>query len=937
MWKKLTNRMVQGHDTIWEMNIHHFDWGPGVGLYGIWNAWKAGGDKEYLDFLLQWTEAHIEEAAETRTVNSTAPFLMIWELYKLTEKEEYRQACLEAAKYLVKEAPVTVDGGLEHTVTEDVPGMKEQMWADTLFMAVIFLARVGHEEGITEYREFAAKQLTLHYDYLWDEDKHLFYHAWSGLTRDHMSGIHWGRANAWILISTLQILGELDAFDGREAIIEKIKCHMKALRACQRENGMVGTILDDVDSYDEVSAAAGIACGFCLAVQQGYAGREEWFAAQKVLRNLPDFIDADGSVKCVSGGTPVRKDAQAYKDIPYAVTMYGQGLTIMAFTQERECWNVWEQKLFTKRMEADDELYDEDAHMMTEWRGENGYHSCIENRMVHSVAISLEYAYDLMVCDRAGDFDRAESIVRKVLPLQDTEHDTYGIWPYYLEEPLEEMNTPDWNMADFNGKKLYQMLRDYGSRISGDLRLEMEMALEHACNSIMRRNMGPHYTNISIMGSYLTMAAGEYLQKEYLTEYALDRFRKAHDFMMETGAFQEYNSPSYTLIILSDLAAILHYVKSEEFRSLAKDLNDMAWRCLAKHYHYATKQWAGPHSRFYGMLQDNYLQIQIQRALDYRITLVPPIIESGLEKEVARGFFSLRSWCPKKYICYFVGETEERFEYTRYVRSEKFGENRIAASYVTPKYTLGTFDKAMFWNQQRSHISYFGTAEAPIYCDLKCLHDFYDYASGLSVTAQDRNLSLTVFGFCTDGGDAHPDLDLVKNGAIEAEDLRFRFEIGGTVEKIHIMQESAESFRVDMEDCSIRITVPYAVFGDRHAVCRITEEATHVNETGGHKDCGAVKCVDIILYEGEKTKIHFDKLQVCCGVIGFEILEKGRAAQEIPTVLYDKEKIMAKMAGLKVTAPMKACIMQQYFELSKSCSGGESYLEKIDNKAPGKV
>lgn len=931
MWKKITNRMVQGQDTTWEMNIHHFDWGPGVGLYGIWKAWKAEGEKEYLDFLMRWTETHIEEASQKRTVNSTAPFLMIWELYKVTGTEKYRQACLEAAEYLVKQAPRTVDGGLEHTVTENVPGMKEQMWADTLFMAVIFLARIGHEEGITEYRKFAEKQLTLHYEYLWDEEKHLFYHGWSGMTRNHMSGIHWGRANAWILVSTLEILAELEDFDGRKNVVETMQRHMKALCHCQRENGMFGTILDDAASYDEASAAAGIACGMCLAVQQGYAGKEEWAAAQRVFRNLPDFIDEDGCVRSVSGGTPVMCDAQAYKDIPYAVTLYGQGLTIMALTQERECWKQWEQKLFAKKMEADDGLYDENQQMMTEWRGENGYHSRMENCTVHGVVISLEYAYDLMCRGRQEDFERAERIVTKVLSLQDTdsEHDTYGIWPYYLEESLEEMHTPDWNMADFNGKKLYQMLADYGSRISKDLRVKMETALEHACNSIMRRDMGPHYTNISIMGSYLTMAAGEYLQKEYLMQYALKRFRKAHDFMTETGAFQEYNSPSYFLIILADLAAILHYVKSGEFRSLAEDLNDMAWDCLAKHYHYRTKQWAGPHSRFYGMLQDNYLQIQIQRALDYRITLVPPIVEPGLEHAIARGFFSLRSRCPEKYIRYFVGETEEHFEYTRYVHSEKKGESRIAASYVTPKYTLGTFDREMFWNQRRGHISYFGTAEAPIYCDLKCLHDFYDFSSALSVTAQKMNLSLTAFGFCTDGGDAHPDLDPVKNGGIEAEDLRLRFEIGGGVEKVCMVQESARSFRADMEDCSIRITIPYAILGDRPAVCRITEEAAHVNETGGHKDCGAVKCVDIILYEGEKTRISFQELEACCGVIGFEILEKGRTAQEMPTVLCGEERLTAEMAGLRVSARMKACRMQQYFADSEVRVDGKTYLENI--------
>ena len=37
-------------------------------------------------------------------------------------------------------------------------------------------------------------------------------------------------------------------------------------------------------------------------------------------------------------------------------------------------------------------------------------------------------------------------IIGKVLSLQDTDPSskTYGIWPWLLEEPLEQMSPPDW-------------------------------------------------------------------------------------------------------------------------------------------------------------------------------------------------------------------------------------------------------------------------------------------------------------------------------------------------------------------------------------------------------------------------------------------------------------------------------------------------------------
>ena len=588
--------------------------------------------------------------------------------------------------------------------------------------------------------------------------------------------------------------------------------------------------------------------------------------------------------------------------------------------------NEEEKKLFSGIMERYDESFDAEESMITEWRGENGYHSRIVNRLVHSVVISLEYAYDLMCRGTKQDFQRAEDIIRKVLPLQDADpaRKTYGIWPYYLEEPLEEMNPPDWNMADFNGKKLYQMLRDYRNKISRELVPQMETALEHACRSIMRRDMGPHYTNISIMGSYVAMAAGEYLKKEDLKEYAKERFRKAHRFNMDHGAFQEFNSPSYTWIVISDLAAVLSYIEDGEFRAMADDLNNLAWGCLAEHFHFRTKQWAGPHSRFYEMLQDDRLLMQIQKALDYRVSLVA-LDKEGLAEKLPLGFFAVQSRCPEQYIHYFVQETKERFGYTKYVHSQEKWQEETAASYVAPDCTLGTFHKSIFWNQRRNHISYFGTAENPIYCSLKCLHDFYDYSSGLQVTAQNKAKSLTVFGFCTDGGDTHPDLDKVKGACIEAQDLRIRFEIGGATDRVHIYRESEESFYFDMGECRVHVTVPYAALGRKRAVCRITEENGHVNETGGHKETGNIKCLDIILYEGERTRLAFDSMEECFGVIGFEILRKGQEPQQMPEVIRERELVSARMGDLRVEAPIKAETMQEYLKKAWAWAQDKKY------------
>ncbi len=579
--------------------------------------------------------------------------------------------------------------------------------------------------------------------------------------------------------------------------------------------------------------------------------------------------------------------------------------------------NKAEEKIFAEIVKRSDAAFDPKENMLTEWRGKNGYHSRLEECTVHGVAGSLEYACDLMCRGKEKDVQRAERILWRVLSLQDRETDseTFGIWPYFLEESLSEMDVPDWNMADFNAKRLYYLLKEHGERLSEESKERIKEALDMACKSIMKRNVGPWYSNISIMGAYVVMATGELLEKEELQAYALKRMEDLCEFNLKHGALQEYNSPSYTFIMLQDLAAIFRHVKNKGFVALAEKLNDLVWRCLAQHYHYRTAQWAGPHSRLYGMLQNEQILMQIQRALHYRILLVD-LDTAGLADTLPRCFFSARSHCPEELIPYFVEETKESFQYTRYLWTEDEREDDIAASYLTKDFTLGTFQKAMFWNQRRSHISYFGTRQEPVYCCMRCLHDFYDYASGLLVTAQEKNRALTIFGFGLDGGDSHPDLDKVKESRIKAYDLRVRFEVGGAVSGVLIRREGNEFF-VEVGDCTIHILVASVFFGKEKAVYNVTEER-HVEETGDHRETNRVKCVDIVLYQGEETELDFAGMEQCFGVTGFEILHKGETPGKLPGVTVKDNTVTAVMGNLKVAAPVKADTMKGF--LHHSCA-----------------
>ncbi len=156
LYLKIFKKVASSSDSSWEFNAESFDWNPGVFLAGAAAVYKKADNEEILDYLKGWCDRHLMEADRQRTVNSSAPLVMVAGLYELTGNDEYKNVCETAAKWLIEEAPLTVDGGLEHTVTEDAE-FHDQMWADTLFMAVLFIARWGRITGNKAYADFAAR------------------------------------------------------------------------------------------------------------------------------------------------------------------------------------------------------------------------------------------------------------------------------------------------------------------------------------------------------------------------------------------------------------------------------------------------------------------------------------------------------------------------------------------------------------------------------------------------------------------------------------------------------------------------------------------------------------------------------------------------------------------------------------------------------------
>lgn len=316
-------RKTMTMDMIW-------DWPCGVAYYGVCEAYEVTKNEEYLDMLIKWADEYIELGLPDWTVNTCAMGHAMITLYEKTGNEKYWDIVMSKVDYIRNHALRFGDNVLQHTVSvnNDFP---EQAWADTLFMAAFFLLRVGVKLNDKEIIDDALNQYYWHIKYLQNPSTGLWYHGYNNINKDHMSGFYWGRANCWAAYTMSQVHVRLPQAYLYPAYMD-IECSLReqlsAIKLLQTENGLWRTILDDADSYEEVSAACGI--GAAMVLNQNPLHTKY---IQKALDGVLNNISDDGRVLNVSGGTAVMKDREGYRNIPKNWTQgWGQGLALAFLT-----------------------------------------------------------------------------------------------------------------------------------------------------------------------------------------------------------------------------------------------------------------------------------------------------------------------------------------------------------------------------------------------------------------------------------------------------------------------------------------------------------------------------------------------------------------------------------------------------------------------------
>ncbi len=309
-----------------------WDWPCGVAYYGIADAYEKTGNEEYLKLLKDRVDELIELGLPSVwTVNACAMGHCLITLYKATGEQRYWDIVMSKIAYIRKDALRFGDSVLQHTVSanNDFP---EQCWADTLFMAAFFLLRVGVELEDEDLIEDALNQYYWHIKYLQDPNTGFYYHGYDNIARDHMSGFYWGRANAWAAFTMSQVGGILPKcylYPKYMDVAGSLNEQLAALKLVQTEDGLWRTILNDEESYEEISASAGIAAAM---VTRGNPLHSKYI--NKSVKGLLANVSEDGRVLNVSGGTAVMNDKDGYRNISRDwIQGWGQGLALAFFGQ----------------------------------------------------------------------------------------------------------------------------------------------------------------------------------------------------------------------------------------------------------------------------------------------------------------------------------------------------------------------------------------------------------------------------------------------------------------------------------------------------------------------------------------------------------------------------------------------------------------------------
>ena len=500
------------------------------------------------------------------------------------------------------------------------------------------------------------------------------------------------------------------------------------------------------------------------------------------------------------------------------------------------------------------ENFDKEKMLMTEHVRDDAYHTKLAGKTAHQLKESLSYAVALLYGDNEEEYKTAEKIIEIILKLQDKDEksSTFGLWSYYEEEPLSQMDAPDRNWADFMGKLLLEILFVHKNKLRKDLIPDIGYACRYACESILRRDEGVQYTNVAFTDSLVTIATGELLGEQRFFDYGLDKLKRFLAFETNNGGVFEYNSPCYPPLVIKDVATFLKFVKNKEARGYAKKINRLEWKMIAEHFRADMLRISAPQSRAYSDFLENSLLYGIELACEGEV-------EFECEKMATIETFWTKAFCPPDLRGYFKGSLKPQSAEKLIMRGFNypfFAFSQVASTYHCDEFSLGTYNREELWNQRRPLMAYIKNDGKPYCFRIRCLHDDYDFSSAQLHCVQEKSSVLGAVNFSCDRGDTHIGLDNTLNS--EYNELAVSFELEGDMSKVST-EEADGALKLSFAGVNVCINIVAAKFGGNNIRYKLSRTENKI-------------IYKVVLYGGERKKINLKNTDSAymCFTLDFE-------------------------------------------------------------------
>ena len=322
--ERLTDLGARIAARTWAEGLPSWFWGEGVCLLGLVRLAEATGDP-FPPEVLAWLRRQQTAGVAVEHVNNLAPGIAA-----VRSGDPDLLALARRLASWTEHADRAGNGALAHW-----PG---GVWADTAFMAGVFLTHLGAATDDGTLLNEGGRQVLAHAEVLRDPATGLFAH---GSHRGETIPCYWGRGNAWCALAAVEYLEQAAArpdladpdLTGQVGAV--LRHQLGTLADLQPEHGVWSVLVDDQPENAgilETSAAAGLGAAMLRATavlpdlpdRVAHAG---WLAVRGALAHTA----ADGTLTRVSAGTVLQLIPFGYSVIrDDRIQPWGQGLALHA-------------------------------------------------------------------------------------------------------------------------------------------------------------------------------------------------------------------------------------------------------------------------------------------------------------------------------------------------------------------------------------------------------------------------------------------------------------------------------------------------------------------------------------------------------------------------------------------------------------------------------